>query len=495
MVDKNGLELGTAAGGHPGKRVLCKNITAADTATLRDTFGYKTDPIDGSTLIFTDLDSAIGVLRSGLGDEILLSSGYTETVSAAGDIDFDVAGSKLIGLGVGDARPKITFDTVDTADMDFGADNLLVENIIFVNDVDGLNEPLDIEASVDNVTFRNCEFRDDTAAKQTDAWFVTAATNTNLQILDCRHVGSDTAGATAFVTFVGGSKHVVKGLKSNGDFSAANIRILTTLTSDILIEDCTLENANAVDVNIEGNSLSSTGWIRNCSCRIATDGQTTWINNVGGITIYESFGADNSGEAGQRIGTANTGSIEDDVSEILTDTGTTLPATLATIDGIVDDILVDTGTTLPATLAALPQCVAKVDGAVLTGNDDLFVITGGPVRARIVGVVTTIIGGASNMDLQIVTTTPAATVNLNAAPVAINDDAAGTSYYNVGATSVFTPVTAGAVILDPVTVDETYFILPIGTVHARGSAAQTGVIAWYMTFEPLSPLSVVTAAA
>ena len=38
------------------------------------------------------------------------------------------------------------------------------------------------------------------------------------------------------------------------------------------------------------------------------------------------------------------------ITSILEDTATTLPATLATIDGIVDDILADTGTTIPATL-------------------------------------------------------------------------------------------------------------------------------------------------
>jgi len=159
-------------------------------------------------------------------------------------------------------------------------------------------------------------------------------------------------------------------------------------------------------------------------------------------------------------------------------------------------ILVDTGTTLPATLAAIPQCVVKADGAVLTGNDNLFVIAGGPVRCKIVGFVTTIIGGAANGDLQIVTTTPAATLDLNAAPVAIDNDAAGTIYQNRGATSVFTPAaTLGGALVDPVSVEETELILTPGTVHFRSSAAQTGVIEWYMTYTPLSPLSTVTAAA
>lgn len=49
--------------------------------------------------------------------------------------------------------------------------------------------------------------------------------------------------------------------------------------------------------------------------------------------------------------------LKSETASILEDTGTTLPATLTTIDGIVDDILVDTGTTLPATLTALPVAI------------------------------------------------------------------------------------------------------------------------------------------
>ena len=160
----------------------------------------------------------------------------------------------------------------------------------------------------------------------------------------------------------------------------------------------------------------------------------------------------------------------------------------AAVDTEVASILEDT--------AAMGwKCVEKTDGASLTGDDDLFVITGGPVRAQIVGLVTTVLVGAANGDLQIDVTEPATTVDLNAAPVAIDNDVAGTIYMCLDSTSVFTPVTAGAVIVDPVAAPEAYFILPVGTVIFRSSAAQTGVIAWYMQYQPLSPNSVVTAAA
>lgn len=160
------------------------------------------------------------------------------------------------------------------------------------------------------------------------------------------------------------------------------------------------------------------------------------------------------------------------------------------VDSEVASILEDTGV-----LLGVERCVEKSDGAVLAGADNLFVITGAPVIGRIIGIVTTIIGGASNGSLQITTTAPAATAELSAAPVAIDNDAAGTSYRNVGATGVFTPVTAGAVIIDPVTVQDTEYLLPIGTVKFLSSAARTGNIKWYLIYKPLSPNSVVTAAA
>jgi len=158
------------------------------------------------------------------------------------------------------------------------------------------------------------------------------------------------------------------------------------------------------------------------------------------------------------------------------------------------DVFTDTQTNLPATLSGMNNSVVKTGGAYLTGNDDLFVISGGPVRAKIVGVVTTIVGGATNGDLQIVVTEPSGTVTLNAAPVACDTDAAGTVYTMIDSTSVFTPTTAGASIIDDVAANEATFILPVGTVHFRSSAARTGAITWYMTYEPLSPSSVVTAA-
>lgn len=143
-----------------------------------------------------------------------------------------------------------------------------------------------------------------------------------------------------------------------------------------------------------------------------------------------------------------------------------------------------------------PFTVEKTDGAVLNGDDDLFTISGGPVMAQIFGEVTTVIGdNAANGDLQIDVVDPAATVDLNAAPVAITSDAVATIYMCLDSTSVFTPVTAGSVIIDRVAAPITNLLLTPGTVIFRSSAANTGVIRWWMNYYKLSPSSTVVAAA
>ena len=138
------------------------------------------------------------------------------------------------------------------------------------------------------------------------------------------------------------------------------------------------------------------------------------------------------------------------------------------------------------------QTCEKSDGAVLAAADNLFTITGGPILVtEFIGIVTTSIGGAANCQIKLVVTEPAGTVNLST-NVAINSNAAGTSYtFTVATPGVLTPTTAGA--LDQVPAIR--WLCPIGTINATCSAARDGVIKWYIGYYMLSQYSTVTAAA
>lgn len=148
---------------------------------------------------------------------------------------------------------------------------------------------------------------------------------------------------------------------------------------------------------------------------------------------------------------------------------------------------------LGARLDSMEMCITKSQTLGDAATTALFTVTGGPIYARVIGIVTTILSGTSNGTLQATTTAPAGTTALSTT-VAIDNDAAGTSYRFVGATGVLTPVTAGAKIVDPVTVADCWFLVPVGNINFLTSGNLTGAIAWYCTYQPLSPSSRVVAA-
>lgn len=90
------------------------------------------------------------------GDEIHVMPGHAETGSAAGDVDFDIAGVKVVGHGHGSLQPTITLDTIVTADIDIDAANIEIENINFVANFADIDICLDVNA--DDFACRNCRF-------------------------------------------------------------------------------------------------------------------------------------------------------------------------------------------------------------------------------------------------------------------------------------------------------------------------------------------------
>ena len=135
--------------------------------------------------------------------------------------------------------------------------------------------------------------------------------------------------------------------------------------------------------------------------------------------------------------------------------------------------------------------ICKFDGAVLNGSDELFRVTGAPIFiTHFIGTVTTQIGGAATCHIEGTTTTPAATTALSTT-VAIDNDAAGTTYaFSTASPGVLTPVTNGVQLA----IGEVQWLMPVGSVYATFSAAQDGVIMWCMRYLPFSALSRVIAA-
>jgi len=247
------------------------------------------------------VDAAINLATASNDDVIHLAPGHAETLTTATYVTVDKAGITIIGHGKGTDRPTFTFDTGTDTTWVISAANFSIENCIFVNTQDALVVAFPISAA--HATFKSCVFRDD-GTDNTLEWITATANADYLTIIDCVNEGTDTAGNNSWVTINGLTNFEMRGCRSNGDFVVANVAVLSVACTDLLIDDCRFENANAIDVCIEGFA-ASTGWISNTYCWITTDAQVTWVNTPGSISTYECYGANNDGEAGMIIGTVS----------------------------------------------------------------------------------------------------------------------------------------------------------------------------------------------
>ncbi len=140
---------------HPSKVIYVGNNTtllqgeksASDTANK----GGFLDPY--STL-------AVALDNVASGDFIYVRPGYTQAISTA-DLDIDVNGVTIIGMGTGDSRPTITYTgTTDTTTVDISANNVRLFNFLFTStDNTGVDDAVIINGTDVELAF--CEFRSD----------------------------------------------------------------------------------------------------------------------------------------------------------------------------------------------------------------------------------------------------------------------------------------------------------------------------------------------
>jgi len=241
---------------------------------------------------------SLDILTANNGDVVYLMPGHVEDVIAAATIACDIAGVSVIGLGTGGSKPTITFTTIDSATMTMAAANTHLKNIRFVCDIDAMVVGLPVTAA--DITIENCDFID-LGTDNSLHWITLSADADDFTLLNCINKGTATAGNTGFITMAAASNVRIIELESEGDFSAANIDMSDAVVN-VRIEGCRLNNANAVDVGIEGFA-AATGWLANNYIRIATDAEVTGINTVGALSLFENYQVNDDGETGVLIGT------------------------------------------------------------------------------------------------------------------------------------------------------------------------------------------------
>lgn len=229
------------------------------------------------------------------GDTVVVMPGHTENVAAATAL-CAVAGVRIIGLGFGGMRPKVTFTTANTAGYTVAVAGLHVENIVFIANFLSIAAAITLTTALD-FSLISCEFRDTAAATDfLNCVKGTGAANTTdgLTAINNRWIGTGVTSVNSFILIADALARV--NLSNNYCVTerVADAPILLTQTTGACIglicgDNVVISKQTATtDGTILKIGASSTGVIfRNFSGTLVTASDKLFTTTVG-IYPYEN---------------------------------------------------------------------------------------------------------------------------------------------------------------------------------------------------------------
>ena len=214
------------------------------------------------------LDAAVGKCTANNGDQIVVMPGHAETYTAAGDLDLDVAGIEIIGLGVGTTRPTFTLGTATTCDVDIDAANITIRNLRFVSDINSLAVILDVNQG--NFSCIDCEFVS-SSAKEVVCFVDIATTKDDFLFDGCRFyqptdpAGTDGNASTGCFYFEDSENITIKNCEIQGIFETSIFHNKTTGATELWIIDCYGSQLDAGAADVADILAATTGGMVRCS--------------------------------------------------------------------------------------------------------------------------------------------------------------------------------------------------------------------------------------
>ncbi|MFH2077067.1 MAG: hypothetical protein ABIJ57_17290 [Pseudomonadota bacterium] len=160
-----------------------------------DAAGYGQNP----DAPFATIDYAIGQCTASNGDWIVVMPGHAESISSAAGINVDVAGIRIIGLGVGDSRPVLSW-TGAAGTLRINTTDFQISNFVFrVGDaLSGVSvvKGIEIRSGASNVAIANSDFMvASTSGATVCALPIDISESNKTYVTDCRFFGTHNAAA------------------------------------------------------------------------------------------------------------------------------------------------------------------------------------------------------------------------------------------------------------------------------------------------------------
>lgn len=218
------------------------------------------------------LDYAVGLCTANQGDVILLAPGHAETLSGAADLDIDVSGITIIGLGTGSLMPTFTLGGTDAATtVEINGDNITVKSLRFEGgDTDGTTVCIDIQTGSDYVTLDGLVFWEPTATMEILGCITLEDGTDQCTIKNCLFMNTVT-GSNTFAIKTEADEHdylLIENCRFLGDWTDGVLDLNANAIVYPVIKDCLIQNLDATAGNAIMLNASTVATI--VDCRIAT---------------------------------------------------------------------------------------------------------------------------------------------------------------------------------------------------------------------------------
>lgn len=251
------------------------------------------------------LDEAFALAKANQGDTIVVMPNHAETITGAGGITHDVAGVAVIGLGVGNQRPRFLMDGGTTVSYLISAADAYVENLVFAAGHADVVTCFDVTAP--GARFNEVEFVDNVAGENFLSGISATGADASadgLKVFNSRFLSAD-AAALGFIMTTGD----VEFLEARGNIVVTEGTGLATLITCatgkdlkrcIVIGNYLSSKATAGNLFISNDTASpnNSGIIAHNRCRHADTSTGHTMGAVGGCGFFDNLSASTDAVSG-----------------------------------------------------------------------------------------------------------------------------------------------------------------------------------------------------
>lgn len=237
--------------------------------------------------LYTTLNSALALCRSGRNDVVVVLEGHAENVASADQMSNLVAGTVILGVGTGTNRPTFTW-TAAASTFLLDVANVQMHNCILKlasSGNAGVTVAAPITVSAAGCVINGCQiFFGDDANDIVTIGITTTAAADDFVFSNNKCYGATAAECTTFMQLVGADRAQLINNVIIGASSAAAvglIRFLTTASLDVTIDGLHIRNNKASSSQAITGMAGITGYVNNLFMGVLANTSTELTGSFG----------------------------------------------------------------------------------------------------------------------------------------------------------------------------------------------------------------------